>query len=73
MGAAAHRSNTYEGSVIPYTGEPMHDPERDGGCWADRGGTDCGAPAVINGLCVDDYVRITGERPTMAIQAADVG
>ncbi len=57
--------------MIPWPDDgPMHDPPRAEGCWGDRAGVDCGAPATINGLCGDCYVRITGERPTTVVQPA---
>lgn len=40
-------------------------------CWADRGGRECGEPAVILGCCPDCYIRIGGERPLMHVPAPD--
>ena len=59
--------------MILYTGEAMHDPDREAGCWGDRDGAECGDPPVNLGLCGDCLARLGGERPTMPIPAAQTG
>lgn len=55
--------------MIIWAGIEIHDPEREAGCWGDRGGVECGDPVALHGLCGDCLVRIGGERPVMAIPA----
>lgn len=59
------------GDVIPWDGIDLHDPEREGGCWGDRNGVECGDPVVNLGLCGDCLVRLGGERPVMPLPAPD--
>lgn len=55
--------------MIPWYGDEVHDPTvvKPEGCWGDRFGVECLEPATIYGLCGDCHVRITGERPVMAL------